>query len=463
MSIKITFLGAAGCVTGSKYLVEYKNSKILIDCGMFQGRRMWREKNWDTPPLPLKEVNAVLLTHAHIDHTGILPRYVNLGLHCPVYATPATKSLASLLLPDVGSIQEQDAEYFRRKKASRHNPPKPLFTERDAIDTLQLFKSVAFNKEISIHNGIRATWSLMGHILGAAAITLQLGDKTIVFSGDIGRYDVPILVDPQAIALGDYLFIESTYGDRLHKDAHPKAELERVINETYNRGGALMIPSFAVGRAQLLLYYIRELKEEGKIPNIPVIVDSPLACDATEVYGIHPKNYDKEAHKVLKEGKHPFEPEQLAFLRDSRASKKLNDIDEPMIIIAGSGMLSGGRILHHLAHKISNPKHCLLFVGYQPPGGKGDYLQKNPKTVNLYKHEFDVRAKIETISGLSAHGDKDEMLRWCRESLSVSSENPTKVFVVHGENDSRESFAETLHTTFGWNCTLPSYMESVVL
>jgi metallo-beta-lactamase family protein len=463
MTIKISFLGASGCVTGSKYLIEYNNYKILIDCGMFQGPRKWRTKNWDKPSIDLSKINAVLLTHAHIDHSGMLPRYVNLGLKCPIYATSATRSLAGILLPDVGKIQEQDASFFKRKKASRHNPPKALYTQKEALETLDLFKTVKFEKKITLQKGISATYSRMGHILGAAAISLTLGDKKLVFSGDIGRYDVPILVDPEPIKTGDYVFMESTYGNRTHPETSTKEDLGNAINSTIKKGGIVMIPSFAVGRSQLLLYYIRELKQEGIIPDIPVILDSPLASDATDIYFEHPDNYDCAANKILQKGGHPFEPSKLVFTRSQESSKKLNDINEPMIIIAGSGMLSGGRIMHHIYRRITSEKNSLLFVGYQPPGGKGDYLQKKPKTVNIFNQEREVRAEIKTLSGLSAHGDKNEMLKWLKDSIAIDNQKPKKIFLIHGEDDSREAFSKTIRVETGIECYLPSYEESIEL
>lgn len=460
MSIKVTFLGGAGCVTGSKYLIEYSNYKILVDCGLFQGQRKWREKNWDTPDVDLREVNAVLLTHAHIDHSGLIPRYVNLGLKCPVYATSATIALANILLPDVGQIQEQDASFLTQKKASKHYPAKPLYTEKDALHALKMFKKVKFNKIVKLRKDISAVYTPMGHILGASAITLNIGDKKLVFSGDIGRYDIPILVDPKSIPLGDYFFIESTYGNRTHPESSVKEELAKVINKTVNRGGVVMIPSFAVGRSQLILYFIRELKSEKIIPDVPVILDSPLASDATDIYFEHPDNYDSEANAVLHSGEHPFEPSKLVFTRAQSSSKKLNDIDEPMIVIAGSGMLNGGRILHHIYRRISDARNTLLFVGYQPPGGKGAYLQGNPATVNIFRQELLVKADIHTISGLSAHADKEEILHWCSDSIKLSDGLPRKVFIVHGEDEARVAFSETLTDEFGFECILPEYLES---
>lgn len=459
---KVKFLGASGTVTGSKYLVEHKDKKILVDAGLFQGSRQWREKNWVSPDFPLNEIDAVLITHAHIDHTGILPRFKRLGLKCPVYCTSATSALMKIMLPDSGHLQEEEAEFRNKKGKSRHKPALPLYTEQEAMDTLTLLREVPYAKEIKILDGITATWNQMGHILGAASISLKCGSKKITFSGDIGRYDVPILVDPKPLELGDLLLIESTYGNREHQDSNPKAKIAEVINRTYEKGGALVVPSFAVGRAQLLLYYLRELKAEGAIPNLPVVVDSPMACDATDLYKKHFADYDCEALEILKEGGKPFSFEKLVMIRDRKASMSLNSIDEPMVIISASGMLSGGRILHHLLHKISDPKNTVLFVGYQPEGGRGDWLQKGNKTLRLFGEEIPVNADIETISGMSAHAGKSELLRWARESDSISKEGkPGRVAVVHGEQEAAKEFAQTLNQDLSFN-TFVAQHEQVV-
>lgn len=458
MSVSITFLGAAGCVTGSKYLVRGKRHAILVDAGMFQGRREWREKNWLLPDFPLKEVDCVLLTHAHIDHTGILPRFVAHGLQTPVFATPSTIALTKILHADSAYLQEQDAKYRSKKKQrSRHSPPLPLYTTKDAEHTARLFKAQSFAKRHEILPGVFATWRRMGHILGAASITLEIDNRTITFSGDIGRYDIPILVDPQPVEFGDHLLIESTYGDRVHEQYDAKETLADVINRTYKRNGAVVIPSFAVGRAQLLLYYLRELKEGGAIPDIPVIVDSPMARDATEIYRSHPNDYDADAIDILKDGRHPFSMSKLGFVQSTQESIKLNSIDAPMILISASGMLSGGRILHHLKHRIGDPRNTVLFVGFQPPGGKGDYIKSGNESVRLFGEEFPIRAEIAELSGLSAHGDREEMLRWCRES----SGRANAVSVVHGEPDSARAFATTLENEFGWNTNVPKYLDTI--
>ncbi len=456
MKVSIKFLGAAGTVTGSKYLVSAGNTKILVDAGMFQGERLWRERNWDAPPFDPGSISAVLLTHAHIDHTGILPRYVMQGVNCPVYATKATAELSEMLLMDSARLQEEEADYRGRRGKSRHTPTLPLYTEREVIPTLRLFKQVSFSKEITIAPQITARWERMGHILGAGSIQLSIAGKRIVFSGDVGRYSVPILKDPVPVPFGDLLLIESTYGDRLHAKEEPTYPLGRIIRETAERGGVLIIPSFAVGRTQSLLYYIRQLKSLNQIPDIPVIIDSPMARDATTVYHENPECYDEDALGIVRAGAHPFAFSKLYFTKSVDESKKLNQITDPMIVIAGSGMLSGGRILHHIKHRIGSPLNTILFVGHQPAGGRGAWILSGAPMLTVLGDQIPIRAHIEQISGLSAHGDRDELLRWCSEC----SGRPGRVAIVHGEPESARAFSQSLEKQFGWNVGIPEYHDT---
>lgn len=459
MAVSIKFLGAAETVTGSKYLVTGEKGAVLVDCGMFQGDRNWAEHNWEEPNFPLANIDAVLLTHAHIDHTGMLPRYGKLGLKAPIYGTAPTLELTKLLLFDTAELQEEEAEYRSRDGRSRFPNPEPLYKVADVHPIIERFESVQMHKFIEVAPGIKARWSLTGHILGATAITLEVDGKRIVFSGDLGRYNVPILRDPEPVEFGEVLLIESTYGDRLHTPDPGYERLKTIINATAKRGGVVVIPSFAVGRTQTLLFCLRELKEKDLIPDLPIIIDSPMAKDATEIYRAHPTCYDSEALGILNRGAHPFEPSRLGMVRSREQSIALNSVDEPMIIIAGSGMLSGGRILHHLRHRISDPRNSVVMVGFQPEGGKGAQLLAGAKTLRLFRQEVQVRAEIHSLSGFSAHGDQAEMLRWCRES----SGRPEKVFVVHGEPAISAKFAESLKAQLGWKPTLPRYNETVEL
>lgn len=468
MAVTVKFLGASGTVTGSKYLVEGSKHKVLVDCGVFQGNREWRERNWNNfetyAEVKLKEIDAVLLTHAHIDHTAFLPRLITQGLRCPVYATKPTRELAALLLPDYGKIQEEDAAYRKRKKISRHSPPLPLYTEKDGISSLDYFKELNFGERKEVLMGVYATWNKMGHILGAGSITLEIDGKKIVFSGDIGRYNVPILVNPEPVEYGDLLLIESTYGNREHAEEDPRDKLSKVINETVDRAGVVVVPSFAVGRTQLLLFYIRELKEKGLIPDIPVIVDSPMAKDATSIYSKNPGCYDEESLKLLREGSKPFTPEKTYFIKDWKESKRLNSIDEPMVIISASGMVTGGRVQHHIYHRITSPLNTVLFVGYQAHGTTGAWIQSGADNVRLFKEEIPIRAKIEQVSGLSAHADRSELLRWCNESEEKFGKKPQQFAVVHGEPDCAKAFKDTLKDTMHWkDGFVAEYLQKVTV
>ena len=459
MDVRITFLGAAGTVTGSTYLVSYGNIRILVDSGIFQGERSWRERNWLPPHFDPNSIQAVLLTHAHVDHIGMLPRYHKLGLKAPVLCSPGTADLAKLLLLDSGRLQEEEAAFRAKHKKSRHHPPLPLYTEDDAKSALELIKPGPVNTRIPVLDGVTAEWTLMGHILGACAITLRIGGKKIVFSGDIGRYGEPILVDPQPVEMGDLLLIESTYGDRLHDGGHLQDEMEDIINRTAKRRGVVIIPSFAVGRTQTLLFYLRELKAAGRIPDIPVIIDSPMASDATAIYRHHSNEYDERSKELLRKGSQPFTVSKMYFIREKEESIKLNSIDEPMILISASGMLSGGRILHHLKHRVSDKRNTVMFVGYQPPGSRGDWLKRGNKTMRLLGDEVPVNAEVCEVSGLSAHADRDELLRWCRSC----SGTPGRVAVVHGEPDSARNFSALLSKEFGWNSFVPGYLDTITV
>lgn len=450
--LRITFLGAAGTVTGSKYLVETDDARVLIDVGLFQGNRETKARNWDDPHLG--KIDAVLLTHAHIDHTGLLPRYVALGLHAPVYATKATALLADVLLPDSGYLQEEEARWRKRKKRSRHADPKPLYTQADARRSLELFRTVEFHQWKTVAKGVRARWKRMGHILGAASIEVEVGGRKLNFSGDIGRYNIPILKDPEPTDFGDLLLIESTYGDRLHPELSVTDLLTKVINETYARQGVVVIPSFAVGRAQLLLYYLAQLKGQGVIPDLPVYIDSPMACDATDIYQQCPEEFDEEL-LALSDSQSPFSaPTCITSVKDS---KYLNTKGGPMVIISASGMLSGGRILHHLKQRVSDENNTILFVGFQPKGGRGDWMLSGAHSMRLLGEEVPIKAQIEQISGLSAHADYREMIQWCRASQG----KPGKVAIVHGEPEAAQAFHGRLTGELGWDCFLPDYLETI--
>ncbi len=465
MSVEIQFLGAAGTVTGSKYLVTYsavgsETRRILVDCGMFQGDRAWRECNWEKlSPEVTSEVDACLITHAHVDHTGMLPRFWNQGLRCPIYCTKATRELSQVLLMDAAALQEEEAEYRGETGRSRHHPPLPLYTKQDAEQALSLFRVVRFGKSLEVLPGITAQWATAGHILGAASIRLEIGGRVINFSGDVGRFGVPILKDPEKIEFGDLLLVESTYGDTEHPPEDPREQLATIINRTVQRRGVVLVPSFAVGRTQNLLFYLRELKAQRRIPDIPIVIDSPMAADATSIYLNNPADYDEEALKLLMAGKHPFEPSKLHFVRDRNESKRLNSIPDSMVLISASGMLSGGRVLHHLKHRVDKPQNTILFVGFQPPGGRGAWIKSGSQSVRIFGEEVPIRAEIAEISGLSAHADRSELVRW----LASGTGAPGQVMVVHGEPDTAQSFKSTIESHFGWNVKVAEFRQTIAV
>ena len=459
LGLTLTFCGAAKTVTGSKYLIEFPGKKILVDCGLFQGRKELRLKNWDAPPFDPRSIDAVLLTHAHVDHCAYLPALIRRGLDAPVYCTAATKELLGLILPDAAKLQEEEAEFANRHGTSKHKPAKPLFDTRDAEMACALATGMPYNKPVSVLDSFSVTAACSGHILGSASLNLDFGSHRITFSGDVGQYDTPILPDPQPLNLGDMLVIESTYGDRLHADNHPKTDLARIIKNAVSRGGALLIPAFAVGRTQALLYYIAALEREGAVPVLPVYVDSPMAVDSTHIYRKYQSEYDFEAKALLLSGKKPLVTKKTVFCRSTEESKALNDLDGPRIIISASGMITGGRILHHMRRCLPMPDTTVLLAGYQAEGTRGRIIQSGAETVKIFGEYVPIRAHVETLSGLSAHADRNGLLRWLKSCRG----SPRLVKVTHGEEGSAVSFAETLHSELGWNASAAESMEQVSL
>jgi metallo-beta-lactamase family protein len=456
MKVKVTFLGASETVTGSKYLVEGSSAKILVDAGMFQGDKAWREKNWHNPPFSLEKLDAVCLTHAHLDHTGILPRYVKLGLKCPVFAHRATYSLSKLLLIDSAILQEEEAEYRAKNGSSRYSPPLPLYVKKDAEEALNLFREISYGEETEIAQGVKATWFNSGHLLGAGSLRLNIDDKTLIFSGDIGRDSDPIVNSPEKVDFGDLLLIESTYGDKEHGKEDVEEKLKEEIELITSNGGVLLIPSFAVGRTQRILYHLKRLKERSEIENLAIYIDSPMSRDATKVYLSYQSELNPNLIAEFKQGSNPVTPKNLFFVNSREDSKKLNSVKGSAIIISASGMLTGGRILHHLLHRLGGENNSILFVGHQPVGGKGYHLLNGGNTLRIFNQTYPVKCRVAMISGLSAHADKSELLNWCRFNRVI----PNKVGIVHGELNTSRSFAQALQNEFNWNVSLPKYGES---
>lgn len=447
--IKIKFLGACGTVTGSKYLLSVYDKKYLIDCGLFQGSKEIKQKNRQNPGFPLEELKCVILTHSHIDHTGYLPVLYKNEFKGKVYCTSATKALLHILLPDAGQLQEEEARYAEKTGYTNFKKPDPLFTENEAKMSLKLLESVDFYKYKELAEGISFRFLYAGHILGSAIVEFKIKikgrkHKYIIFSGDLGRKKHPILKPPDYFENGDFLILESTYGDRLHPDESVGKLLEDIINETLRRKGCVLIPAFAVDRTEGVLYYLSEIIERGSIPkDIPVYVDSPMSLDALNLYRQFSSEYNQGFIEVLKI-RDPFRMPNLKPVRSVEESKKLNYIKEPCIIISASGMCNGGRVEHHLKYKMVDERNTILFVGYQAEGTKGRIiLDGKEKSINIHGIEYPVRAKVGKINSLSSHADYDEILWWLENSKC-----PEKVFVTHGENKARENLVVRLKDRF---------------
>jgi len=461
--IKLTFLGATGTVTGSKYLLEADGKKFLIDCGMFQGLKELRLRNWEDFPVDPSSIDAVILTHAHIDHSGYLPKLVQMGFKGIVYATPATMDLCQIMLPDSAHLQEEDAKYANKKQFTKHKPAMPLYSQTDAQNALELFEPLPYGKKITLSDNVTLCYRDAGHILGSAFVDIRImqenKEKRILFSGDLGRPAQPILRDPHTVFGTDYLVLESTYGDRLHGETDRKEDLAKVINDSYERGGVLVIPSFAVGRTQELLYTIRELENEKRIPIMPIFVDSPMAINATTVFMKNSQDHDMESKLAKLKGVDILKTTDLRFTRTAEQSKMINNIPGKAIIISASGMVTGGRILHHLFNRLANPNNTVLFIGYQAEGTRGRTIMEGAESVKIHGQQVAVKAHIEQISGFSAHADYNEILAW----LSSFNEAPRKIFIVHGEASQSAALSERIHTNFNWETAIPKYLESVEL
>ena len=467
MDIRLKFLGAAQNVTGSRFLLQANGTKMLIDCGLYQERHM-RERNWDTFPEPPESIDAILLTHAHLDHCGWLPKLFTEGFHGKIYSTPATAEIAKIVLMDSAHIQEEDAFYKRKrhKKEGRKgpHPDVPLYTQDDAEACSKLFSPVRYKQTKQIANGVTATFHNAGHILGASMIKVEFGSngqtRTIIFSGDIGQWDVPILHDPTIFEQADYVLTESTYGDRLHPDTDDIRDLlAEVVNSTVEKGGNIIIPSFALERSQEVLHRLNELLLEKRIPQLPVFMDSPMAINVTEVFKKHTELFDEDMTEFIRNHESPFDFPGLTMTRSTQESKDVQKHKGPCIIIAGSGMCTGGRVKHHLVDNISRPASTILFVGYQAIGTLGRIIVEGKKEVRIHGQIRPVKARIAQIQGFSAHADRDELVKWITGLKSA----PRHVFTVHGESETVASYAAFLKEKTGWNVSVPSYLDEVPL
>jgi metallo-beta-lactamase family protein len=449
----LSFLGAIDTVTGSRYLVENAGQRVLVDCGLFQGPKKLRERNWRQPSFDVRSLDAVVLTHAHIDHSGYLPRLCAAGYEGPVYCTRGTRDLLGLLLPDAGHLQEEEAHHANKWGYSRHRPALPLYTEADARRCLAQIEAVDFHREVEVADGIRATFTRAGHIIGSACVGITSGGTHITFSGDVGRPHDPLMRPPEPLGKTDYLVVESTYGDRRHPTYDVSDALARTIIETIEKRGVLIVPAFAVGRAQHLLDQIARLREERLIPECPVFLDSPMAIDATRIFSEHVDDHKLSALQCASRFGIAH------YTRTPDDSKAIDAASGPMIVIAASGMCTGGRVLHHLQRFLPDERTTVLVVGYQAAGTRGRSLLDGIDEVKVFGQYVPVRARIVALDGLSAHADYTELLDWLR----ASKLSPREVFVTHGEPASSDAFRRHLRDAFGWRARVPDAGETVTL
>lgn len=446
MGVSITFSGGAGTVTGSKYLVKYQDQSLLVDCGLFQGYKQLRQRNWTPLSFAPEQLGAVLLTHAHLDHSGHLPLLVKEGFAGHVYATPGTRDLCRILLPDSGHIQEEDAEFANRHKFSKHAPALPLYTRQDALDALPRIKTVVFGKTFSPIPGWKASFSPAGHILGAASVLLEVAGRRILFSGDLGRPDDLIMSPPQDAPAADTVLIESTYGDRTHPHEDMPAELAPALQRVAQRGGVAVVPVFAVGRAQALLHAIHLLRLKGELPkSLPVFLDSPMAVHTTHLFESHPGEHRLSQHDTR------ALTHSATMVNSTDESRALASRHGPMVILSASGMATGGRVLHHLAHYAGNHRNMIILTGYQAPGTRGGTLASGAKTVRIHGRDVEVNAEVVQLQSASAHADANQLLAWLRSMPQA----PGQVYVVHGEAGPADTLRGRIERELGWRARVP--------
>jgi metallo-beta-lactamase family protein len=449
----LQFLGATGTVTGSRYLLQVGSRRVLVDCGLFQGYKQLRERNWAEFPVPADTIDTVLLTHAHLDHSGYLPALVSQGFTGRILCTPATRELCGLLLPDSGHLLEEEALRAKRKNYSSHAEPRPLYTEEDARASLAHFSDHAFDKEIDLGADISACLLPAGHILGAAQIRLKVGGKTLHFTGDLGRDNDALMRPPRPFAGADILVTESTYGDRQHAPVDAEAELAPLVRRAIERGGVIVVPAFAVGRAQGLMLHLARLRHRGEIPEFPIFLNSPMSIDATEIYHRH----HTEHHVSQSDCKAMYE--LAKFVNTADESRALNQRHGPMLIISASGMLSGGRVLHHIEAFGADPRNMILLTGYQAGGTRGAALLRGAKSLRMYGRDVMLGAEVVALHSFSGHADSDELLRW----MGSATAPPEMTYVTHGEPDAADALRGRIKRELQWRCRVPEHLEKVVI
>ncbi len=448
--MKIAFLGAAGEVTGSRYLLEKDDTKLLVDCGLFQGGKKLRKRNWDPFPIDPHKIDAIVITHAHIDHIGYIPLLIKNGFKGKIYCSKATYALCAILLLDSGAIQEEDAKKYNKEGSSDHSPALPLYTVADAENSLKYFQTVGYDEVFTVGGSLNITLICSGHILGASFVVVSDDTETVTFSGDLGRPDLPIMKSPPHIKETDYLILESTYGNRLHKDADPMKVLGDIVSKTVAQGGIVIIPAFAVGRTQMILYYLYQLKEKKVIPDIPIYLDSPMAISVTDLFCQFSNEHKLSSSLCAK----VFD--DVIYTRNVKESKKLDRLKRPAVIISGSGMADGGRVADHFKQYIPHAQNTVIFVGYQAKETRGRALIEGAKDIKIRGKSYPVHAAIKKINSLSAHADYDEILEW----LSYFEKKPKKVFLTHGEIESALALQKKIEERFGWSVVIPKYLDS---
>jgi metallo-beta-lactamase family protein len=471
----IQFLGAAGTVTGSKHLINttYDSSgkqgiQVLIDCGLFQGQKEWRERNWQDTPVPAREIDAVILTHAHLDHCGWIPRLVKEGFRGPIYSTPATIDLCSVVLPDSGHLQEEDAAFHNKRGTSKHSPALPLYTLEEAQDCLQYFRPVVVEKTTQLSPELSFRFVHAAHILGSCMAEVMLNtngqNRRLLFTGDIGRVRDSEIAPGKVVHSGpqegesaDVLVMESTYGNRQHPDTDPRPELAKLIRETVERGGSIVVPAFAVERTQKFIFILKELMVSGQIPRIPVYCDSPMAIKAVEIFLKHSEEYTQQAAALIKKYGSPVEWPGFTFALTAEQSKKINDSHFPSIIISSSGMATGGRILHHLAQRLPDPRNLVIFIGFQAPGTRGAIIKGRAPEVKIFGDFVPIRAQVAALEQFSDHADPQELLEWLR----TFANRPGVTYLVHGEPSASSQLRDLMKKELGWNVQVAEYMERV--
>ncbi len=454
MSVSITFLGAAGTVTGSKYLVRDGSHSLLVDCGLFQGYKLLRERNWQPLPISPRQIDAVVLTHAHLDHSGYLPLLAREGYTKPIHCTNGTRDLCAILLPDSGHLQEEDAAYLNRHALSRHQPALPLYTRQDAVNCLKQFRTHAFGKAFEPIPGWRVRFSHAGHILGAASVLLEVGGRRILFSGDLGRTDDVLMAPPEAPPAADTVLVESTYGDREHPQADMQQELAPALQRLAQRGGVAVVPVFAVGRAQSVLHAIQELKNQGHLPAaLPVFLDSPMAVSTTGLFERYPDEHRLNAQQV-----HALS-HCATMVETTDQSKALARRHGPMVILSASGMATGGRVLHHLALYASDHRNMVIITGHQAPGTRGARIAAGEKSIRIHGQEVAIRAEVVQLTSASAHADAEQTLAWLRRMEHA----PAQVFVVHGEMQAADMLRQRIEHEMRWRAAVPEHGSTCVV